>query len=133
MGRTNDDGLMVKTMTTILIVDDYPVTQRVLSTQLRKNGYSVVTAGSAREALNRLAEAQVDLAILDIAMPEVDGLMLLRQLRGDTRYQGMPIIMLTASGQDQDRIEAREAGANDFLSKPASSRELLDTVEHWLS
>ena len=124
---------MVKTMPTILIVDDYPVTQRVLSTQLRKNGYSVVTAGSAREALNRLAEARVDLAILDIAMPEVDGLMLLRQLRDDMRYQGMPIIMLTASGQDQDRIEAREAGANDFLSKPASSRELLDTVEHWLS
>ena len=54
-------------------------------------------------------------------MPEVDGLMLLSQLRADARYAAMPVIMLTASGQDQDRIIARETGANDFLSKPASS------------
>jgi CheY-like chemotaxis protein len=119
-------------MATILIVDDYLVTQRVLSTQLRKNGYEVWTASSAREALARLTETPIDLAILDIAMPEIDGLMLLRQLRCDTRYQALPVIMLTASGQDQDRIEAREAGANDFLSKPASSRELLDTVQRLL-
>lgn len=123
---------MVRNMPAILIVDDYQVTQRVLSTQLRKNGYEVWTASSAREAWMRLAETPVDLAILDIAMPEVDGLMLLRQLRGDARFRVLPIIMLTASGQDQDRIEAREAGANDFLSKPASSRELLDTVQRLL-
>lgn len=120
-------------MARILIVDDYPVTLRVLSAQLRKNGYEAVTAGSAREALECLAEAPADLAILDIAMPEVDGLMLLRQLRADARYRTMPVIMLTASGQDQDRITAREAGANEFLSKPASSRELLDTVQGLLS
>ncbi len=119
-------------MARILIVDDYPVTLRVLSTQLRKNGYDAVTAGSAREALECLAESPADLAILDIAMPEVDGLMLLRQLRADARYHSMPVIMLTASGQDQDRITAREAGANEFLSKPASSWELLDTVQRLL-
>jgi CheY-like chemotaxis protein len=119
-------------MTTILIVDDYQVTLRVLSTQLRKNGYDVLTAGSAREALECLAENPIDLAILDIAMPEIDGLMLLRQLRADARYQALPVIMLTASGQDQDRITAREIGANDFLSKPASSRELLETVQRLL-
>ena len=119
-------------MATILIVDDYQVTLRVLSTQLRKYGYDVFTAGSAREALARLAETPIDLAILDIAMPEVDGLMLLRQLRGDARYHMLPVIMLTASGLDHDRITAREAGANDFLSKPASSRELLDTVQRFL-
>ena len=98
-------------MARILIVDDYPVTLRVLSTQLRKHGYEVNTAGSAREALESLAENPADLAILDIAMP---------------------VIMLTASGQDQDRITARETGANDFLSKPTSSRELLDTVQRLL-
>lgn len=119
-------------MARILIVDDYPVTLRVLSTQLRKHGYEVNTAGSAREALESLAENPADLAILDIAMPEVDGLMLLSQLRADARYAAMPVIMLTASGQDQDRIIARETGANDFLSKPASSRELLDTVQRLL-
>ncbi len=119
-------------MATILVVDDYAVTLRVLSAQLRKHGYEVIMAGSAREALERLAETPADLAILDIAMPEVDGLTLLRQLRADGRYQNMPIIMLTASGQDQDRITAREAGANDFLSKPVSSHELLDTVQRLL-
>lgn len=119
-------------MATILIVDDYPVTLRVLSTQLRKYGYDVLTAGSAREALACLADAPADLAILDIAMPEVDGLMLLRQLRSDARYRDMPAIMLTASGQDQDRITARDAGANDFLSKPVSSRELLEAVQRLL-
>jgi len=119
-------------MARILIVDDYPVTLRVLSTQLRKHGYEVNTAGSAREALESLAENPADLAILDIAMPEVDGLMLLSQLRADARYAAMPVIMLTASGQDQDRITARETGANDFLSKPTSSRELLDTVQRLL-
>ncbi len=119
-------------MATILIVDDYQVTLRVLSTQLRKYGYEVLTAGSAREALARLAETPADLALLDIAMPEVDGLTLLRQLRADDRYRNMPIIMLTASGQDQDRFTARELGANDFLSKPVSSRELLDAVQRLL-
>lgn len=119
-------------MSTILVVDDYSVTLRVLSTQLRKHGYDVMTASSAREALALLAETPADLALLDIAMPEVDGLMLLRQLRGDPRYRAMPIIMLTASGQDHDRIVAREAGANDFLSKPVSSRELLDAVQRLL-
>jgi CheY-like chemotaxis protein len=125
-------SLSEKRMATILIVDDYQVTLRVLSTQLRKYGYDVFTVGSAREALARLAETPIDLAILDIAMPEVDGLMLLRQLRADARYRMLPVIMLTASGLDHDRITAREAGANDFLSKPASSRELLDTVRRFL-
>jgi len=116
----------------ILIVDDSQVIQRVLSLQLRKNGYEVVVAGSAAEALQRLEQAPVDLVIMDIAMPEVDGLTLLRQVRSDPCFQKLPIIMLTASGQDQDRLTAREAGANDFLSKPTSSRELLDAVQRLL-
>jgi CheY-like chemotaxis protein len=61
-------------------------------------------------------------------MPEVDGLALLRKLRATERYRGLPLVMLTASGQDQDRLVAQAAGANDFLTKPASSHELLDTV-----
>ncbi|MCX7671960.1 MAG: response regulator [Anaerolineae bacterium] len=117
----------------ILIVDDSQVIQRVLSMQLRKNGYAVTVASSAREALELLEQEHVDLAIMDIAMPEVDGLTLLRQVRADPRFQKLPVIMLTASGQDQDRITAREAGANDFLSKPTSSRELLDAVQRLLA
>lgn len=119
-------------MSNILIVDDSQVIQRVLSMQLRKSGYGVFVASSAYEALECLAATPIDLAIMDIAMPEVDGLTLLRQVRADPNYHAMPVIMLTASGQDQDRIAAREANASAFLSKPTSSRELLETVQRLL-
>lgn len=119
-------------MTTILIVEDYAVTQRVLSLTLRNHGYSVVVAGHGIEALQRLEETPVDLALVDIAMPEMDGLSLLQHLRSDPRFQHLPIIMLSASGQDEDRALALEVGANGFLSKPASSRELIETVSRFL-
>ena len=120
-------------MPSILIVDDYVVTLRVLSTQLRKGGYEVVTAGSGVEALTCLNERHFDLAILDVAMPDMDGITLLERLRCDTHYQKLPIIMLTASVLDEDRVRAQVAGATDFLTKPISSWELLNVVEHQLT
>ncbi len=119
-------------MATVLIVEDYPVTRRMLSFTLKQDGYTVVTAVNGKEALARLEQITVDIAIVDIAMPEMDGLTLLRHLRASERYKKLPVIMLTASGQDADRIRARAEGANDFLSKPTSSRELLDTVSRLL-
>jgi len=115
-------------MAIILVVDDQPVTQRLLSAQLRKNGHLVETASGGREALERLQEAAFDLAILDIAMPEMDGLTLLKLLRADPRYAALRIVMLTASGQDEDRETAQAAGADAFLNKPTSSWELAETV-----
>jgi CheY-like chemotaxis protein len=119
-------------MATVLVVEDYAVTRRMLSYTLAQDGYTVVTAAHGKEALKRLAETPVDIAIVDIAMPEMDGLTLLRHLRANERYKRLPIVMLTASGQDADRIQAKAEGANDFLSKPTSSRELLDTVNRLL-
>jgi CheY-like chemotaxis protein len=119
-------------LATILIVEDYPVTQRVLSLTLRNNGYDAVVAGNGLEALDRLEETPIDLVLTDIAMPEMDGITLLRYLRGDARYEGIPVIMLTASGQDEDRAVALSLGANGFLSKPASSHELIDTVSAFI-
>ncbi len=115
-------------MGTILIVEDYPVMQRVLSLTLRNNGYEVLIAGNGLEAIALLEQSPVDLALVDIAMPEMDGLALLRHLREDPRFQSLPIIMLTASGQDDDRALALSIGANGFLSKPASSQQLIETV-----
>jgi CheY-like chemotaxis protein len=119
-------------LATILIVEDYPVTQRVLSLTLRNNGYETVVAGNGLEALDRMDETPIDLVLTDIAMPEMDGITLLRYLRGDARYEGIPVIMLTASGQDEDRAVALSLGANGFLSKPASSHELIDTVSAFI-
>lgn len=119
-------------MSSILIVDDYVVTQRVLSTQLRKGGYEVTTAGSGFEALTHLNTRHFDLAIIDVAMPDMDGITLLEKLR-NSHYQKLPIIMLTASVLDEDRVRAQKAGATDFLTKPISSWELLKVVEHQLA
>jgi two-component system chemotaxis response regulator CheY len=116
-------------MTTILIVDDSPVSQRLLGYTLIRGGYTVITAGHGREALQRLTEAPVDLVIADLAMPEIDGISLLRQIRADRHLHALPLMMLTASGQDEDRLIAEAAGVNDFLTKPASSSELLDAVQ----
>jgi CheY-like chemotaxis protein len=128
MDRKNE-----KSIASILVVDDYVVTQRVLSTQLRKGGYEVITAGSAQEALCYLAQRNFDLAIIDVAMPEMDGITLLEKLRKERNEPKLPVIMLTASALDEDRIRAHAAGATDFLTKPISSWELLDVVNRQLA
>ncbi len=119
-------------MAKILIVEDYPVTQRVLSLTLKNSGHEVQIANHGIEALEQLNLAAVDLALVDIAMPEMDGLELLRHLRNDERYHQLPVIMLTASGQDEDRAAALIIGADGFLSKPTSSRELLETINRFV-
>lgn len=119
-------------MASILVVDDNAVIRRIISLTLRRAGHTAVAAESAAEALALLAETPVELALLDLAMPDADGLTLLKQLRADPRYRNLPIIMLTASAHDEDRVAVRAAGANAFLTKPVSSAELLATVEHWL-
>jgi CheY-like chemotaxis protein len=115
-------------VSTILIIDDSPVTQRLLSLTLQRAGHHIFTVSNGHEALELLGDSVIDLAIVDLAMPEMDGLTLLQAIRADARHPALPGIMLTASGQDQDRLTARAAGANDFLTKPASSRMLIETV-----
>lgn len=115
-------------MATILVVDDYTVTQRVLGHILRRGDYEVITALNGVEALDILREQSVDLVICDIAMPAMDGITLLRHIRADAHWQHLPVIMLTASGEDEYRVQAEMEGANGFLTKPVSSDELLKTV-----
>jgi CheY-like chemotaxis protein len=118
-------------MTTILIVEDYVVTQRVLSLTLRNQGYYVVVANNGAEALQCLEEGPIDLVLSDIAMPVMNGLELLRRLRADERYSSLPVVMITASGQIEDRTTALSLGADGFMTKPASSQELLDIVRRF--
>lgn len=120
-------------MALVLVVEDHAVTQRTIQYVLKKDNHQALTAMNGKEALAKLAAQSVDLVLCDIAMPEMDGLDFLRQVRAEERYKHLPIIMLTASGQDEDRITARTLGANDFLSKPASTRELLEVVNKWLA
>jgi CheY-like chemotaxis protein len=117
----------------ILVVDDYVVTLRILSTQLRKGGYEVRTAGSGQEALALLEQHNFDLMIADIAMPEMDGITLLQRVRTAKQQALLPVIMLTASVLDEDRVRAQAAGATDFLTKPVSSWELLEVIQKRLT
>lgn len=120
-------------MATILVVDDYAVTQRMLTYQLIKQGHQVVTANNGYEALDSLSDLEVDLMIVDLAMPEMDGLTVLRQLRSSQRHRSLPIIMLTASGKEQDRIQSLKAGANAFLTKPFNVWQLVGIVRDLLA
>lgn len=115
-------------MATILIVDDYSPNHRLLSFVLEQSGYAVVTALDGQQALERLAELPVDLIVTDLTMPKMDGLALVEHVRGDTRYCGLPVIMLTASSREQDQVRARGAGVSAFLTKPFDSEELVTVV-----
>lgn len=120
-------------MATILVADDSPVSRRLISYTLQRNGHTVITVSDGQEALAQLMETTFDLVIADLSMPNVDGLTLLRALRNDERRCDLPLIMLTASGQDEDRLKAQATGANDFLTKPTSSRQLTETVSRLLA
>ena len=119
-------------MTTILVVDDSAVIRRTISYTLRKAGYFVLTANNGHEGLTVLAEQKIDLIITDLKMPGMDGVALLQTLRADSRYKQLPVIMLTVSGQVQDRDQAETHGADGFLTKPASSLELVQTVKQFV-
>lgn len=115
-------------MATILVVDDHIPNQRLLSFILQQNAFSVITALNGVQALERLAESQIDLVVTDLSMPKMDGLTLMSHIRADTRYKGLPIIVLTASGAERDHTRASNSGANACLIKPVDSQELVNMV-----
>ena len=109
----------------ILIVDDEPQITRVLRTSLQSSGYEVTLARDGMEALERFREATPDLIITDLAMPQMDGIELTREVRrmGDT-----PIIVLSVREQDTMKVAALDEGADDYITKPFSIQELLARV-----
>jgi CheY-like chemotaxis protein len=116
-------------MARILIADDSPVVRRLISITLRRFGHTVDLAEDGRAALNLLETAPIDLAIIDLDMPEIPGLDLLHQIRSSSDLAQLPVVMLTASGATDDLQQAMRAGANAFLTKPAGSNDLLRTID----
>lgn len=116
----------------ILVVDDHVVARRIIMRILDQAGYDVTGVGSGMEALDVFQRERVDLAILDIGMPEIDGFTLLRMLRELPDGSNLPVIMLTASGRDEDVYAARAAHVDHFLTKPSSSQIIMQTVRDLL-
>lgn len=109
----------------VLIVDDEPRYLRLLEANLRTEGYEVVTAQDGQQAVDVFSGQPIDLILLDIMMPRLDGFGATQRIR---EFSSVPIIILTAKGEEQDRVRGLDLGADDYLVKPFSATELLARV-----
>ncbi len=113
-------------MARILLADDDPSLREVVRYALDRAGYDVIEASDGREALDRFKRHAVDLVVLDVLMPEMDGITVCRELR---RASSVPIVFLSSRSEEVDRILGLEMGGDDYLSKPFSPRELVSRVK----
>ena len=110
---------------TILLVDDEDSVQKLLTYPLERDGFRVVQARDGEQALRMFGDEHIDLVVLDLMLPKVDGLEVCKQLRADSN---VPIIMLTARGEELDKVLGLELGADDYITKPFSIREFRSRV-----
>jgi two-component system phosphate regulon response regulator PhoB len=113
----------------ILVVEDEPAIQELIAINLEHAGHSVIRAHTAAAAEALIREVKPDLIVLDWMLPDVAGTALARKLRADPRSKDIPIIMLTARAQERDKIEGLEAGADDYITKPFSPKELMARIK----
>ena len=113
----------------ILIVDDEKDIRELLTFQLQQHGFTTIAANNGEEALTKIEEKPPDLIILDLMMPKMDGAEVCRALKREEKTRRIPIIMLTAKGEEIDRVVGFELGADDYVAKPFSPRELALRVK----
>ena len=116
----------------ILVVDDEPDAVELVAFNVKAAGYEVVTASNGEEALTKARTLLPRLIVLDLMLPEVDGMEVCKVLRRDPRTRGIPIIMLTAKAGEIDRVLGLELGADDYVTKPFSPRELVLRIKRLL-
>lgn len=117
---------------TILAVDDSPVMQELIK-QALMNDYNVLLAANAADALSLMYHQPIAMLLLDVCMPEINGLELCRTLRRLPQFRGLPIILLTAKDKVFDKVQGRLAGANEYLTKPFNPEQLRETCRQLLS
>jgi two-component system phosphate regulon response regulator PhoB len=109
---------------TILVVEDEPAIQDLIQINLELGGYRVLVTSTAEDALKLVQHELPDLALLDWMLPGMSGVELTRKLRGDSRTKSLPVILLTARGEEEDKLRGLETGADDYMVKPFSLKEL---------
>lgn len=114
--------------TKVLVVEDEEALATLLEYNLKRELFDVAIAGDGEEALLKLAEFQPDIVILDWMLPKISGIEVCRQIRSRAETRNLPIIMLTARSEEADRIRGLETGADDYLTKPFSTQELIARV-----
>jgi two-component system phosphate regulon response regulator PhoB len=114
---------------TILVVEDEPAIQELIAVNLKRSGHEVRQAASAEEALRSVSEALPDVILLDWMLPDTPGPVIARKLRLQPRTREIPIIMLTARAGDDDKVAGLESGADDYITKPFSPRELEARIQ----
>lgn len=121
-------SVLEPTRAKILVVEDEPAIADIVSRYLRRAGYDTVVAGTGHQALGRAEAAHPDVVVLDLMLPDIDGLEVMRRLRRGNRGRGA-IILLTARGEESDRITGLRLGADDYVVKPFSPAELVARVD----
>ncbi len=119
---------MVATKPIILCVDDEASNLNLLEALLVPRNYEAIKAVNGKDALKRIAEQKIDLVLLDVMMPELDGFEVCRMIKGNEHYRNIPVVMITALTSRNDRVKSIESGADDFISKPIDSTEVLARI-----
>ncbi|PWT93321.1 MAG: hypothetical protein C5B54_02100 [Acidobacteria bacterium] len=117
----------------ILVIDDDETVLNQVSNILKESGFQPVTASNGLDGLKQLGSSTVEMIILDVNMPELDGMQTCRLVRANEKHRNTPILMLTARGDITDMMEARKMGADDYLVKPLDSNTLLRKIERLIT
>ena len=122
----------MRTPPLILIVDDNPTNLEVLQVRLRANGYDLITAVDGEDALAKVREFEPDLLLLDVMMPKLDGISVVKQLKQDSKLRFIPVILVTAKADTRDLVAGLDAGGDDYLTKPFEQAALMARVRSML-
>lgn len=119
-------------MAKILIVDDESDIVETLAFMLKQKGYECICAYDGEEGLKLAKECKPDLIILDVMMPKMNGYKICRLLKYDSKYKNIPIIMITARSQEEDKVIGEETGADEYITKPFEFSEVIEKISKWV-
>ncbi|MDY6931491.1 MAG: response regulator [Halobacteriota archaeon] len=117
---------------TILVIEDNPDNLDLVTEILEDEGYTIIGAGSAEEGIKKLRECEIDLVLMDVGLPDMDGLEATRIVKSDKSLSKIPIIALTAYAMKGDKEKVLEAGCDGYLTKPLDESILLETIESFV-